>query len=69
MWLDSFHERLGEIRPGVAHDGQFYLDDLVWPGLPHVLLPHLDHAQPVMDGFGFDSRRYWLALVLLALGG
>jgi hypothetical protein len=64
-WLDSFHERLGEIRPGCAHDGQFYLEDLVWPGLPHVLLPHVDHAQPVMGGFGFDSARYWLATVAL----
>lgn len=65
-WLDSFHERLGEIRPGVAHDGQFYLEDLLWPGLPHILLPHLDHAQPVMDGFGFDSARYWSTLVALS---
>ncbi len=68
-WLDSFHERLGEIRPGVAHDGQFYLEDLLWPGLPHILLPHLDHAQPVMDGFGFDSARYWSTLLAqVALG-
>jgi len=64
-WLDSFHERLGEIRPGVAHDGQFYLEDLLWPDLPHILLPHLDHAQPVMDGFGFDSARYWSTLLVL----
>jgi len=62
-WLDSFHERLGEIRPGVAHDGQFYLEDLLWPGLEHVLLPHLDHAQPVMDGFGFDPARYWVTML------
>lgn len=66
VWLDSFHERLGEVRPGAAHDGQFYLEDLIWAGVPHVLLPHLDHAQPVMDGFGFDSARYWLALVVMA---
>ena len=63
-WLDSFHERLGEIAPGVAHDGQFLLADLIWPApIEHVLLPHLDHAQPVMDGFGFDSARYWETLV------
>lgn len=62
-WLDSFHERLGEVRPGCAHDGQFYLEDLVWPGLPHVLLPHLDHAQPAVGGFGFDEARYWRAVV------
>ena len=62
-WLDSFHERLGEIAPGRAHDGQFFLDDLVWPDMPHVLLPHLDHAQPAMGGHGFDHVRYWLALL------
>lgn len=63
-WLDSFHERLGEIAPGVAHDGQFLLADLLWPApVAHVLLPHLDHAQPVMDGFGFDSARYWETLL------
>lgn len=68
-WLDSFHERLGEIRPGVAHDGQFYVEDLLWPGLEHVLLPHLDHAQPVMDGFGFDSARYWVTMMAGVIGG
>lgn len=77
-WLDSFHERLGEIRPGVAHDGQFYLEDLLWPAagstsdattwLEHVLLPHLDHAQPVMDGFGFDAARYWVTMLAGVLG-
>lgn len=64
-WLDSFHGRLGEIRPGCAHDGQFFLEDLIWPGLPHVLLPRVDHAQPVMGGFGFDPVRYWKVLVAL----
>jgi hypothetical protein len=67
-WLDSFHGRLGEIRPGCAHDGQFYLEDLLWPGLPHVLLDHVDHAQPVMGGFGFDEARYWKGLIALCLG-
>lgn len=66
-WLDSFHERLGEIAPGRAHDGQFFLDDLVWPGLRHVLLPHLDHAQPAMGGHGFDHVRYWLVMLSLSL--
>lgn len=66
-WLDSFHQRLGEIRPGCAHDGQFYVEDLIWPDLPHVLLPHVDHAQPVMGGLGFDPARYWLATLLLFL--
>ncbi len=62
-WLDSFHARLEEISPGHAHDGQFYLEDLVWPGLPHVLLPEIDHAQPAMGGSGFDCGRYWLTLL------
>lgn len=62
-WLDSFHGRLSEVRPGCAHDGQFFLEDLVWPGLPHVLLAHVDHAQPVVGGFGFDHVRYWQVLI------
>ncbi len=64
-WLDSFHERLGEIRPGCAHDGQFYLEDLIWPSVPHVLLPHVDHAQPAMGGFGFNPAQYWLSAITL----
>lgn len=64
-WLDSFHERLGEVRPGCAHDGQFYLEDLLWPDLPHVLLAELDHAQPAMGGYGFDHCRYWRVLLSL----
>lgn len=67
-WLDSFHGRLEEIRPGCAHDGQFFLEDLIWPGLPHVLLGHVDHAQPVMGGFGFDEARYWKVLIALFAG-
>ena len=62
-WLDSFHRRLEEIGPGRAHDGQFFLDDLIWPALPHVLLPDVDHAQPVVGGHGFDPARYWLTLL------
>ncbi|MDP2345493.1 MAG: hypothetical protein Q8O67_31400 [Deltaproteobacteria bacterium] len=68
-WLDSFHERLREIRPGCAHDGQFFLEDLIWPGLPHVLVPHLDHAQPVMGGHGFRHDRYWLVMLLMLAEG
>jgi pimeloyl-ACP methyl ester carboxylesterase len=64
-WLDSFHQRLGEIAPGCAHDGQFYLPDLIWPEIPHVLLPEVDHAQPAMGGFGFDHVRYWLVMLTL----
>jgi hypothetical protein len=67
-WLDSFHGRLEEIRPGCAHDGQFFLEDLLWPGLPHVLLAHVDHAQPVMGGFGFDEARYWKVVIALFVG-
>lgn len=66
-WLDSFHERLDEIRPGCAHDGQFYLEHLLWPGLPHVLLPHVDHAQPVVGGFDFPHVRYWKVVLALFL--
>ena len=62
-WLDSFHVRLGEIFPGRAHDGQFYLDDLIWPRFAHVLLPEIDHAQPAMGGSGLDCSRYWLTLL------
>lgn len=68
-WLDSFHERLGEIRPRRAHDGQFWLEDLVWPGIPHLLLPRVDHAQPVMGGHGFDHVRYWKIVLALFLEG
>lgn len=63
MWLDSFHERLNEIRPAYAHDGQFFLNDLIWPHFDHVLLPHLDHAQPVVGGFNFNHTKYWLTLI------
>lgn len=66
-WLDSFHGRLAEIAPGRAHDGQFLLEDLIWPRLPHVLLPEVDHAQPVLGGQGFDAARYWLALLTVLL--
>jgi len=67
LWLDSFHERLQEIRPGFAHDGQFFLGDLIWRNFKHVLLPNLDHAQPVVGGFNFDHNKYWLTLISMAL--
>jgi hypothetical protein len=38
-WLDSQHERLGRIRPGCAHDGLFYTEDLLWPASRQLLLP------------------------------
>jgi pimeloyl-ACP methyl ester carboxylesterase len=62
-WLDSFHTRLGEITPNNAHDGQFYINDLIWPNLSHILLPEVDHAQPVMGGHGFDCSRYWVSVL------
>lgn len=68
-WLDSFHNRMSELGPGRAHDGQFFLDDLIWPSFPHVLLPHVDHAQPVIGGLGFDHARYWIASLLVLLDG
>jgi hypothetical protein len=66
-WLDSFHGRLGEIGPQCAHDGQFFLEDLIWPGWPHLLLPDVDHAQPAVGGHGFDPARYWLAALAVLL--
>ncbi len=66
-WLDSYHRELNAMRPGVAHDGQFYLADQRLPGVPVVCLPELDHAQPVLGGFGLDVGRLWLTL--LEIGG
>jgi hypothetical protein len=62
-WVDSYHRQLGALRPGHAHDGQFYLSDQRLPATPIVGLPALDHAQPVLGGFGFDAARLWRALV------
>jgi hypothetical protein len=66
-WLDSQHGRLGAIRPGCAHDGLFWLEDLVWPVGETVLLPRLDHSQPCVGGRGFPHDRLWLALAAVAL--
>jgi hypothetical protein len=66
-WLDSQHARLQAIRPGCAHDGLFFLEDLLWPGSAQILLPHIDHSQPTVGGKGFDHGRFWLALARLAL--
>lgn len=66
-WLDSQHARLGAIRPGCAHDGLFYLEDLLWPIAEQILLPRLDHSQPTVGGAGFDEGRFWLALAAMAL--
>jgi hypothetical protein len=66
-WLDSQHARLVSIRPGCAHDGLFFLDDLIWPTAEQILLPHIDHSQPGVGGAGFDHGRFWLTLAKLAL--
>ena len=66
-WLDSQHARLGQIRPGCAHDGLFYLEDLLWPVAEQILLPRLDHSQPTVGGAGFDDGRFWIALAAMAL--
>lgn len=64
-WVDSFHKRLGEIRPGAAHDGQFYLEDQFWPAFEQLILGEIDHAQPVMGGGGFDPVPLWNCLLHL----
>jgi hypothetical protein len=64
-WLDSQHARLAQIRPGCAHDGLFYLEDLIWPCGRQVLLPRIDHAQMCVGGGDFDHGRFWVALARL----
>jgi hypothetical protein len=66
-WLDSQHERLGRIRPGCAHDGLFYTEDLIWPASRQLLLPCIDHSQPSVGGHGFEHDRFWLTLTHMAL--
>lgn len=66
-WVDSFHSRLNKLRPGCAHDGQFYLPDQTLPATPTVCLPRLDHAQPVLGGLGLDVGRLWSTLARLLL--
>lgn len=60
--FDSHHAKLNGLRPGCAHDGQFYLEHQVLHGQPWIGLPRLDHGQPVIGGLGFDAGRFWLAL-------
>lgn len=64
-WLDSQHARLAAVRPQCAHDGLFYIEDLIWPSGRQVLLPRIDHAQMCVGGNGFDHGRFWLALANL----
>ncbi len=66
-WLDSQHARLGAIRPQCAHDGLFYLEDLVWPAARTVLLPRIDHSQPCVGGLEFPHARFWHALATVAV--
>lgn len=66
-WVDSYHRTLNEIAPGYAHDGQFLLVDQRLAGASLVCLPEIDHAQPVLGGYGFDAGRFWRTLVEVAL--
>ncbi|WP_212800524.1 hypothetical protein [Pseudomonas sp. St316] len=61
--FDTHHARLNTLRPGWAHDGQFYLDHQRLEGMPQICLPQLDHGQPVLGGGGFDATRFWLTLL------
>ena len=61
--LDTHHRRLNALRPGCAHDGQFYLESQLLEGVPWVGVPHLDHGQPMLGGGGLDVARFWLALM------
>ena len=65
-WIDSWHQILQEVCPGIAHDGQFLTSDQVLRGTPVVTLPRIDHAQPVLGGNGFDPARFWMTLIGLA---
>ena len=58
-WVDSFHKRLNEIDAGVAHDGQFYVHKMLWPCFPNILVGGIDHAQPVVGGYGFRPGYFW----------
>lgn len=58
-WVDSFHKRLNEIDMGVAHDGQFYVHEMLWPCFPNILVGGIDHAQPAVGGYGFAPERFW----------
>jgi hypothetical protein len=65
-WVDSYHRELNRLRPGHAHDGQFYLADQRLPSTPVVGLANIDHAQPVLGGHGLDAARLWRALAACA---
>jgi hypothetical protein len=65
-WTDSYHGVLNSLRPGHAHDGQFYLRDQRLPATPIIGLAELDHAQPVLGGGRLDSARLWRALASCA---
>lgn len=65
-WVDSWHRTLSEVRPGIAHDGQFLMHEQRLPATPTIALPRIDHAQPVLGGNGFDAGRFWQTLVQMA---
>lgn len=63
--LDSFHKRLKLIRPGCAHDGQFFIENQIWPNFEQIILGNIDHSQPTMGGNGFDDGIFYLSLLHL----
>ena len=63
--LDSFHKRLKLIRPGFAHDGQFFIENQIWPNFEQIILGNIDHSQPTMGGKGFDDAHFYLSLLHL----
>ena len=63
--LDSFHKRLKLIRPGSAHDGQFFIEYQLWLNFEQIILGNIDHSQPAMGGNGFDDSHFYLCLLHL----
>lgn len=58
-----------EKKRGKLNDGLVGLDDALLPYAPHVRLPHIDHADPVMRGpFSTVDRARLLHALLLTLG-
>lgn len=66
-WIDSWHRTLSRACPGIAHDGQFLTTDQLLPETPVIMLPRIDHAQPVLGGRGFDPGRFWRTLAGVAV--
>ena len=64
--LEAQHRRMHRRVPGVAHDGLFLTQDLIWPTARQILLAEVDHSQPGIGGGGFDCGRFWLSLASVA---